>query len=88
MSRADYRHYPIVFGAKDNPNKGILEFEKDGHIEIHIGEVKEGYDYGDSFDIDDFTGEYAELWFCKKESLLAFRDVIDKALDMWDEKGE
>lgn len=77
-------NYPIVFGASESPNKGLILGKADGHIEIRIGEVKGEYSYGDTYKSEDFIGEYAELWFCKKESLIAFKRIIEEGIRIWD----
>ena len=77
-------NYPIIFGSQSSPNKGLMVGKKDGHVEIHIGEVKGDYQFGDVYKAEDFVAEYAQLSFCKRESLEAFRLIIDAAIEIWD----
>lgn len=78
----------VVLGAGENANKAILSFKskKLSGYELHICELeKEEVERGsDDFDIEDISKDYMTIYLCKKESVQAMIDILQKTLDMWE----
>lgn len=82
-------HY-VVFGAEENPTKGLLVRKCDQHepgeyaIEIVELDNDGSIHYGDMFDAENISKRYTTLCFCKLESLATFIRALKKVQDAWE----
>ena len=75
----------ILFGAWDKPTKALiggLSQRSPGKAELRICQLKEPIEYGKSIEYDNIEGEYAQLIFCKRESLDVFIETLEKLREL------
>lgn len=76
-----------VFGAYDKADKALIGFKSQltNGYEVHICQCSKEHDFGDDDVVqnEDISGEYFTMYFCKRKSLKAMINVLQKIDDMW-----
>ncbi len=86
-------HY-VVFGAEENPTKGLLARRCDKHepgeyaVEIVELDNDGSIHYGDLFEVESISKRYTTLYFCKREGLDTFIRALKKIQDSWGLESE
>lgn len=81
-------HY-VVFGAEENPTKGLLARRCDqyepGKYAVEIVELNNDgtIHHGDLFEVESISKRYTTLYFCKLEGLDTFIRALKKIQDAW-----
>lgn len=82
----------IVFGATEKASKTALTYvDKHNTAHCHICQLKDEavFDYGDKdVKLQDISGEYVHLLFCKKESLETLIKQLNWLLEWWKKTDE
>lgn len=76
-----------VFGAYDKADKALIGFKSQltNGYEVHICQCSKEHDFRDDSVVqnEDISGEYFTMYFCKRKSLKAMINVLQKLDDMW-----
>ena len=78
--------YPIVLGCYDTPDKCVIMANKPNKHKIAICRLNKDskYEFCDNnVAMDDIEGILHEIWFCKKESLHSFIEVLQHLEESW-----
>ena len=73
----------VVFGAWNEADKGLVTYRRGNMRCVRICQLKDGKDYGDTFDPKDIDGSYFDLNFCQKKSVEVFIKTLEEMLRNW-----